>query len=69
MIGRVRRYDEKGGYGFVRPEGGKSDDEAFLHASEVRKVTDWQPSVGDKILYDVEVGDRGPRAVSIARIA
>lgn len=57
--GTVSWYDEDKGFGFITPERGGAD--VFVH---VRELADGLPDLreGDRVTYDVVVGDRGPQA-------
>lgn len=54
--GRVRHYDEKKGYGFITPRGG-GPDVFFYH-----KVVVGEVRMGQLVDFDVEQGEKGPRA-------
>ncbi|MGF7236150.1 MAG: cold-shock protein [Frankia sp.] len=64
MIGKVVRFDQIRGYGFVAPVGGGED--IFLHVNDLLSE---KSSVvpGMTMEFEVEMGDRGPKA-SAARI-
>ncbi|QDQ16714.1 cold-shock protein [Streptomyces spectabilis] len=61
-VGKVLRFDEVRGYGFIAPETG--DEDVFMHANDL---------VGEKYLYQegsvveffLEMGDKGPKASNI----
>lgn len=61
-LGKVLKFDEVRGYGFVAPESGGAD--VFMHANDL---------VGDKHLFtagslvqfEIEKGDRGDKASSV----
>ena len=57
--GTVRHFDEKKGYGFISPAGGGPD--IFFHKRAVQGVV----QVGHSVEFDVEQGDRGPRATYV----
>lgn len=64
--GTVSWYDDGKGFGFITPDSGGAD--VFVHA---RELADGLPDVGEgeRVTYDVVVGDRGPQArdVRLAR--
>lgn len=65
MIGTVKKFYRARGFGFVVTDAGTS---FFFHSSGVvRGGFEKKPAEGDRISFDVEHGDRGPRAVNIAR--
>ncbi|WP_171076154.1 MULTISPECIES: cold shock domain-containing protein [unclassified Streptomyces] len=61
-VGKVLRFDEVRGYGFIAPDTG--DEDVFMHANDL---------VGEKYLYQegsvveffMERGDKGPKASNI----
>ena len=55
-MGRVRHFDDKKGYGFITPDGGGPD--VFF----CRKIVQGEVRVGYRVEFDVEQGDKGPRA-------
>jgi cold shock protein len=63
--GKVLRFDQVRGYGFIAPDGGGED--IFLHANDLL-VEKHLVTAGTTMEFDVEQGDRGPKATS-ARIA
>jgi len=58
-VGTVVRFDEIKGYGFVAPDTG--DDDVFIHANDLL-FDKWQLMPGRKVEYQLEEGDRGPKA-------
>ncbi|GAB3161453.1 cold shock domain-containing protein [Myceligenerans halotolerans] len=64
--GRVIRYDEVRGYGFVAPDEG--GDDVFLHVNDLefdkRKLV-----VGAVVEFDTEEGDRGPKASQVTLVS
>lgn len=64
--GRVIRYDEVRGYGFVAPDEG--GDDVFLHVNDLdfdkRKLV-----VGAVVEFDTEEGDRGPKASQVSLVS
>lgn len=64
--GRVIRYDEVRGYGFVAPDEG--GDDVFLHVNDLdfdkRKLM-----VGAVVEFDTEDGDRGPKASQVSLVS
>jgi cold shock CspA family protein len=63
--GRVVRFDEIRGYGFITPDGGGED--VFLHVNDL-EVDKNQIKRGTRVVFDVEEGDRGKFAV-LVRVA
>jgi cold shock CspA family protein len=60
--GKVLRFDEIRGYGFIAPEDG--GDDVFMHANDFRDdETLFRP--GAVVEFELEDGDRGPKASNI----
>jgi cold shock protein len=62
MKGTIKWYNARKGYGFVVGEDGK---DIFLHRSSV--PAELRLNEGDKIEYEIEDSDRGPKAVNIKK--
>ncbi|HID65097.1 MAG TPA: hypothetical protein EYP49_20450, partial [Anaerolineae bacterium] len=61
QTGRVARFFDQRGYGFIRPDAGGA--EVFVHANDVTNADALYD--GQRVAYDVELGDKGPRAVRV----
>ena len=62
--GNVKWYDDKKGYGFInKDEGG----EIFFHRSGIKEAGFKKLEEGDRVTFDIEQADRGPKAVNIYR--
>ncbi|MFP3951776.1 MAG: cold-shock protein [Candidatus Bathyarchaeia archaeon] len=61
MKGTIKRWLSGRGYGFIEPDEGEED--VFLHTSEVQGVYLLQE--GQRVEFDVEDTDKGPRAVNV----
>jgi CspA family cold shock protein len=62
MKGTVKFFNEGKGFGFIAGEDGK---EYFVHKTalpEGLSITE-----NDSVTFDVEEGDRGPKAVNVAK--
>jgi len=63
MEGTVKFFNPVKNFGFITGEDGK---DYFVHLSGL------QPGVmlreGDKVTFEVEEGDRGPKAVNVAKV-
>ncbi len=60
MKGTVKFFNEMRGYGFIAGEDGK---EYFVHQSGIQEGVTLQEN--DSVTFDVEQGDRGPKAVNV----
>lgn len=62
MKGTVKFFNEGRGFGFIAAEDGK---EVFVHQSELEEGVTLHE--GDTVTFDVEEGDRGPKAVNVKK--
>jgi CspA family cold shock protein len=62
MKGTIKWYNTRKGYGFILGENGK---ETFLHRSAV--PPELQLKEGDKVEYEIEESDRGPKATNLKK--
>ncbi|MFJ9038240.1 cold-shock protein [Streptomyces sp. NPDC102406] len=62
VAGRVVRFDGARGYGFIAPDDGGED--VFLHVNDLL-VPESYLRTGLKVEFDIEEGDRGPKASSV----
>ncbi|WP_330177105.1 cold shock domain-containing protein [Streptomyces sp. NBC_01498] len=60
--GRVLRFDEVRGYGFIVPHEG--DEDVFMHANDLLDEK-YQYKAGSEVEYELEMGDKGPKASRI----
>ncbi|RKZ28567.1 hypothetical protein DRQ29_01675 [bacterium] len=64
--GRVKRFDEKKGYGFIEWEGGGPD--VFVHYSDIVGEGYRSLSPGDEVEFDLAEGEKGPKALNVRKI-
>ncbi len=64
MHGEIKRLTDKG-FGFITPDGESKD--VFFHSSALVDVTYDQLRVGDKVTFDTEDSEKGPRAANVRR--
>ncbi|MEU0833178.1 cold shock domain-containing protein [Streptomyces sp. NPDC005969] len=62
VAGRVVRFDGNRGYGFIAPEAGGED--VFLHVNDLL-IPESYLRPGLEVEFEVEEGDRGPKASSV----
>jgi CspA family cold shock protein len=60
--GTVKWFNPTKGYGFIQPDDGKQD--VFVHMSEVTRAGMTSLQEGDKLSFDVQMGDRGKSAAA-----
>ncbi len=64
--GSVKFYDDKRGFGFLKPEEGGSD--VFFHVRELQKAGIDKVVEGDKFLFEIEdAGDGRKRATALQK--
>jgi cold shock protein len=63
MKGTVKFFNEQKGFGFISGEDGS---EYFVHQSGLADENA-RLNEGDAVNFDVEEGDRGPKAVNVAK--
>ena len=63
MKGKVKMFNSARGFGFITGEDGK---DVYVHSTAVEGGAEL--SVGDSVEYDVESGERGPRAKNVKKI-
>ncbi len=64
MNGTIKRLTDKG-FGFITPEGESKD--VFFHSSALVDVTFPELQVGDKVTFETEDSEKGPRAKNVRR--
>ncbi|MER5253109.1 MULTISPECIES: cold shock domain-containing protein [unclassified Streptomyces] len=62
VAGRVVRFDGARGYGFIAPEHGGED--VFLHANDLL-IPEPLVYTGAQVEFEIEEGERGPKASSV----
>jgi len=63
--GTVKWFDETKGYGFITGEDGK---DIFVHYSSIQGGGFKSLAEGDAVSYEVEQGDKGPKAVNVEKV-
>jgi cold shock CspA family protein len=64
--GTVVRFDRRRGYGFVAPDDGGED--VFVHQNNINMEGFRFLQVGERVNYELEVGEKGMKAVSVALV-
>jgi len=62
MKGKIKYFNESKGFGFIIAEDGK---EVFVHKSALGAGVTLNEN--DEVTFDVEEGDRGPKAANIKK--
>jgi cold shock protein len=63
--GEVKWFNEKKGFGFISKDDGN---DIFVHHTGITGEGFKTLKEGDKVEFEVENSDKGPRAVSVKRI-
>ena len=61
--GTVKFFNQTKGFGFIQPEDGSKD--VFVHISAVEQSGLGYLSEGQKLTFDVQPEQRGPKAVNL----
>ena len=62
-IGTTKFFNETKGFGFITPEDGSKD--VFVHISAVERAGLRTLAEGQRVEFDIEPADRGPKAVNL----
>ncbi len=62
-IGTVKFFNQTRGFGFISPEDGTKD--VFVHATAVEQAGMGSLEEGQKVAFDIQPDDRGPKAVNL----
>jgi CspA family cold shock protein len=63
--GVVKWFSNKKGYGFIEQEEG---DDIFVHHSAINMQGFRTLAEGDRVSFEIEVGERGPSAKNVEKI-
>jgi len=63
--GTVKWFNEAKGYGFITGEDGK---DVFVHFSSIQGDGFKTLAEGQAVSFEIEVGDKGPRAVNVVKL-
>ena len=64
--GTVKWFNDEKGFGFISPEDGSKD--LFVHQSAIAGDGFRSLNEGDKVTYEEEASDKGPRAVNVQTV-
>ena len=65
MTGTIKNLIVEKNFGFITPDDGSKD--IFFHASALQGMEFAELRQGDKVSFDVEQSDKGPRAANVVR--
>lgn len=63
--GTVKWFNESKGFGFIT--NGDGSDDVFVHYSSIEGNGFKTLGEGDKVSFDIEQGDKGPKAVNVMK--
>ncbi len=63
--GKVKWFNNRKGFGFIQQEDGP---DLFVHFSSIKSDGYRSLSEGEEVTFDVEDGERGPKAVNVSRV-
>ena len=66
ITGVVKWFNGEKGYGFATPDDGSRD--VFVHYSAIQAEGYRTLNEGDRIEFEIEMGDKGPKAASVMKI-
>ncbi len=65
MEGVIKKLNEKG-FGFITPEG--EDKDVFFHRNDLVDADFDNLHEGDKVTFEKEASDKGPKAVNVTLV-
>ena len=65
MQGKVKMFNSEKGFGFITGDDGK---DYFFHFSAIQSEGYRTAAQGDKVEFDLETSDRGPRAKNVKKV-
>jgi CspA family cold shock protein len=63
--GTVKWFNEAKGYGFIEQEGGS---DVFVHFSAIQGDGYKTLVEGEKVEFEIEDGEKGPKAINVTKI-
>jgi len=66
MIGKVKWFDAKKGFGFIAPDDGS--EELFVHHSQIQMKGYRDLQTGQRVEFEIQPAAKGPRGISVRPI-
>ncbi len=66
QTGKVKWFNDAKGFGFVTPDNGAKD--VFVHSSAIQGEGAKSLAEGDRIEFDVQSSDKGPKAANVRKV-
>jgi CspA family cold shock protein len=63
--GTIKWFNEKKGYGFIQRDNGS---DVFVHYSSIAGDGFKTLSEGERVQFDIEEGNKGPKAINVVKI-
>ena len=63
--GKVKWFSDKKGYGFIENDDGG---DVFVHHTDITGAGSNALNEGDRVTFDVEQGQKGPKAINVVRV-
>ena len=66
--GSVKFFDNRKNFGFISPDEGEED--FFVHRSDIESDSPFGSPIaeGDRVEFDTEQSEKGPRAVNVRKV-
>ncbi len=65
LVGKVKWFNDRKGYGFIEQEGGK---DVFVHYTAIEGDGSNTLTEGQKVEFEITQGAKGPQATKVVKI-